>query len=53
MSIFLSAEFLGYYTEALCVDSIFLSKPAFFYIFGTTFLAFAILDLFIFAFGPT
>lgn len=52
LSIFLSAEFLGYYTNALFIHSSYISNPIFFYNFGALFILFGILDILLFAFGP-
>ena len=52
MSLFLSAEFFGYYLQSWLINTAFDAKPVYYYVFGLLFLAFAILDVFIFAFGP-
>jgi hypothetical protein len=52
LSLFLSAEFCGYYLEDYLIDEHFDSKPVFFYTFGALFLVYGLLDMCIFAFRP-
>jgi len=53
MSLFLSAEFFGYYLQLWFLDSNFYQRPAYWYIFGALFLALATLDRFIYAYCPS
>lgn len=51
MSIFLSAELLGYYTEGLSFDSLLMTSICY-YIFGSIFIVLGLTEIFVFHFRP-
>jgi len=53
MSLFLTAEFAGYFADTYIVESASqLESSVYYYCFGALFVAFGILDIFYFAFEP-
>ena len=52
MSLFLTAEFFGYFIDSWIVDTVVFKHPVYYYLFGVMFVLFGVVDVFYFAFEP-